>query len=149
MPAQSSLAAETRELLAALGVDRAHTTTGTLIVETARRDAPARITVTTRRVGVDESGAFWGMQFKQLTSACYLAVADVMYGHAAVLDDFRERRRSGKSLVAGSFQFVGWAFAQTGRAVKLAARPKPSAHEIALDGDLVPVSARDDKTRFG
>ena len=32
MPAQSSLAAETRELLAALGVARAHTTAGTLIV---------------------------------------------------------------------------------------------------------------------
>lgn len=119
--------------------------TGTLIVETVRREAPARVTVTTRRLGADEGGAFWGMQFKQLTSEGYRAVADVMYGHAAVLDHFRERRRSGKSLVAGSLQFLGLAFAQTGRAVKLAARPKPSPHEIVFDGDLIPL--RDDQTR--
>lgn len=119
--------------------------TGTLIVETARREAPARVTVTTRRLGTDEGGAFWGMQFKQLTSEGYRAVADVMYGHASVLDRFRERRRSGKSLVAGSLQFLGLAFAQTGRAVKLAARPKPSPHEIVFDGDLIPL--RDDQTR--
>jgi cellulose synthase (UDP-forming) len=119
--------------------------TGTLIVETARREAPAHVTVTTRRLGADEGGAFWGMQFKQLTSEGYRAVADVMYGHASVLDRFRERRRSGKSLFAGSLQFLGLAFAQTGRAVKLAARPKPSPHEIVFDGDLIPL--RDDQTR--
>jgi hypothetical protein len=75
--------------------------TGTLMVENGEAQAPSRITVTTRRVATDEQGVFWGMQFKQLTSEGYLAVAEVMYGHASVLDRFRERRRSGKSLMAG------------------------------------------------
>jgi hypothetical protein len=45
-------------------------------------------------------------------------------------------------------QFVAWAFAQTGRAVKLAARRKPSPHTIVADGELIPLAASDDKTRF-
>ena len=122
--------------------------TGTLMVESTTGEAPARITVAARRVASDEQGVFWGMQFKQLTSEGYLAVADVMYGHASVLDRFRERRRSGKSLMAGSLQFLAWAFAQTGRAVKLAARRKPSVHTISAEGELIPLAAVDDKARF-
>jgi len=122
--------------------------TGTLVVETKRGGVPTAITVAVRRVASDEAGLFWGLQFKNLTSEGYLAVADVMYGRAAVLDRFRERRRAGKSVVAGSLQFLGWSFAQSGRAVKLAARPKPRPHEVVLDGDLIPLEAHDDKTRF-
>lgn len=122
--------------------------TGTLIFEKLDGDT-ARITVTARRVATDEAGVFWGMQFKQLTSACYLAVADVMYAQASVLDRFRERRRSGKSLVAGSLQFLGWSFAQSGRAVRLAARPKPSETRVVVgEGELLPIPARNDDTRF-
>ena len=122
--------------------------TGTLIVETERAEVPARITVRARRIGADGQGVFWGMQFERLTSAGYRAVAEVMYGQAAVLSRFRERRRSGKSLFAGSAQFLGWAVGQSGRAMKLALRRKPSTKEIAVSGELIPLAVQDEKTRF-
>ncbi len=123
--------------------------TGTLLMALDRDQAPTRVTVTARRIGADDGGAFWGMQFKQLTSTGYLAVADVMYGHASVLDRFRERRRSGKSLVAGSLQFLGWAFAQSGRAMRMAARGNSSGAHVVEVGDLIPLASTvDDKSRF-
>ncbi len=122
--------------------------TGTLIVETERAEAPARIPVRARRIGADDQGVFWGMQFERLTSGGYRAVAEVMYGQAAVLSRFRERRRSGKSLLAGTAQFLGWAVGQSGRALKLALRRKPSGKEIAVSGELIPLPVQDDKTRF-
>ena len=122
--------------------------TGTVIVETARAAEPARIRVKARRIGADDQGPVWGMQFEQLTSACYLAVADVMYGHGAVLDRFRERRRSGKSLFAGTLQFLGWAFGQSVRALGLAVRRRRGGSEAATNAELVPLASTDDKTRF-
>mgnify|MGYP001765154124 CR=1 FL=1 len=121
---------------------------GMLIVETACATRPARIAVRARRIGADDQGVFWGMQFDRLSSAEHRAVADVMFGQASVLDRFRERRRAGKSLVAGTMQFLGWAVGETGRAMKLAVRPKGRRRDIAAPGDLIPLAVRDDETRF-
>ena len=123
-------------------------TAATLLVEIAAGRPPVSIAVAARRLGADDAGPVWGFQFRRLTSAGYLAVADVMYGQASVLDRFRERRRSGKSLFAGSLQFVGWAVAQSGRALHLATRSRRDGSRPQTDGDLVPLPATDDKTRF-
>lgn len=123
--------------------------TATLLLGSGPDGVPNRITVSARRVGADDGGPVWGMQFLRLTSSGYLAVADVMYGHAAVLDRFRESRRSGKSLMSGSLQFLGWAFAQSGRAAKLAARGRSDGAHVVEAADLLPIDRpADDKTRF-
>ena len=105
------------------------------------------VPVTIRRVAADGSGQFLGMEFRALTSAGYVAVADVMYGRAEVLDNFRERRRKGRSLFSGSLQFLTWGVSQTGRAVRVAAtarRSSPPPTALPATGDTVVV----DKTRF-
>ncbi|MER2607273.1 MAG: UDP-forming cellulose synthase catalytic subunit [Siculibacillus sp.] len=138
-----------RPLGGSFGGHRLQGTVATLMIECRDADRPTSIPVTIRRVGSDESGQYIGMQFKSLTSDGYVAVADVMYGQAAVLDRFRERRRSGRSLFAGSLQFVTWAISQTGRALQIASR---SRRKTEGHGEFVPetVEARvsTDKTRF-
>lgn len=144
--------ARLRPLGGAFGGSRLQGTVGTLLVERSDTAHPTPIKVAVRRIGVDDSGQFIGMQFKALTSAGYLAVADVMYGHAAVLDSFRERRRSGRSLFAGTLQFVTWAISQTGRALGVAAaarRRAASTRAVELGSDhLVEAPVPADKTRF-
>ncbi|MDK9696642.1 MAG: UDP-forming cellulose synthase catalytic subunit [Siculibacillus sp.] len=121
---------------------------GTLIVGVERTGGPAHVTVRARRIGADEHGVFWGMQFDRLTSAGYRVVAEVMYGHASVLDRFRERRRSGKSLVSGTAQFLRWAIGESGRAVQLAARRKPGRASLPAQGELIPLATVEDDRRF-
>jgi cellulose synthase (UDP-forming) len=139
-----------RPLGATLGGGRLIGATATLLVERSDPARPIPVPVTIRRVATDEHGQFVGMQFKDLTSAGYLAVADVMYGQASVLDRFRERRRSGRSLFAGSLQFLAWAVSQTGRATRVAAaaRPVPAVVEIERSDELRPLPVPVDKTRF-
>jgi cellulose synthase (UDP-forming) len=124
----------------------------TLMVPGRGGDRATPIRVVIRRVASDDHGQFIGMAFDQLTSDGYVAVADVMYGQAAVLDGFRERRRSGRSLFAGTLQFVAWGISQTGRALRLAAtdtratRPHDAIEDAELAVVTVPVPA--ETTRF-
>lgn len=118
-----------RPLGGALGGVRPQGTVATLLVTCRDDDEPTHLTVGIRRVGTDASGQYLGMQFKHLTSAGYRAVADVMYGQGSALDRFRERRRNGRSLAAGTFQFLTWAVSQSGRAVRLAVRSRRAAPE--------------------
>lgn len=124
----------------------------TLMVPGRGGDRSTPIRVVIRRVASDDHGQFIGMAFDQLTSDGYVAVADVMYGQAAVLDGFRERRRSGRSLFAGTLQFVAWGISQTGRALRLAAtdtratRPHDAIEDAELAVVTVPVPA--ETTRF-
>ncbi len=140
-----------RPLGATLGGPRIHGAVATLLVDRPGRPQPTPITVTVRRVATDEAGQFLGMEFKELTSAGYVAVAELMYGQAAVLDSFRERRRSGRSLFAGTLQFLGWAVSQTGRAVKIAAKervePTPIEIPVAIE-EPRPIPVPLEKTRF-
>lgn len=131
-----------RPLGATLAGSRMTGALATLLVPDRAGGRPTPIRVVIRRVASDDHGQFIGMAFDQLTSAGYVAVADVMYGQAAVLDGFRERRRSGRSLFAGSLQFIAWAVSQTGRALRLAATDARSARprDAIEDGDLAPVT---------
>lgn len=138
-----------RPLGAPLPAARLTGAVATLLVERADPARPISIPVTVRRIATDDAGPFLGMQFKELTSAGYLAVADVMYGQASVLDRFRERRRSGRSLFAGTLQFLAWAVSQTGRATRVATasrHPAGPARQALDEPSPVPVPV--DKTRF-
>ncbi len=145
-----------RPLGATLSGPRMTGALATLLVERSDPARPIPISVIIRRVASDEHGQFVGMQFKELTSAGYLAVADLMYGRAEVLDRFRERRRSGRSLFAGSLQFLTWAISQTGRAVRVATAERGESADAGTaepqDGRTVAVPVKVpvpvDKTRF-
>ncbi len=130
-----------RPLGAALSGPRLTGVHATLLVGGRRAEPPVQIQVGIRRVASDENGQFIGMQFEKLTSRGYLAVADLMYGRAEVLDRFRERRRNGRSLFAGTLQFAVWAVSQTGRALKVATteRPRPAEAPVVAD-EIRPVA---------
>lgn len=125
-------------------------TVGTLLIDVRDDEHPTPLTVAIRRIGTDTAGQYLGMQFKHLTSPGYRAVADVMYGQAAVLDRFRERRRSGRSLFAGTAEFLGWAVSQTGRALRLAMRgtPKDTPEPIPVIGQRPEGAAPAERTRW-
>jgi len=127
---------------------RLQDTLATLVIDGRDGETVTPVGVVIRRLGTDASGQFIGMQFRNLTSAGYHAVADVMYGQASVLDRFRERRRSGRSLAAGTMQFLAWAVSQTGRALRLALRlrraePTPPPAPLPTE-----VAVRSEQTRF-
>jgi cellulose synthase (UDP-forming) len=89
----------------------------TLLIAPGDGAEPVRVPVRIRRTGADDRGAFLGLAFGDLTPAAHVAVATVMFGRAAILDGLRSRRRIGRSLFVGTVQLLGWAVAQSGRAL--------------------------------
>ena len=53
-----------------------------------------------RRAASDDQGPFFGMEFIQLTPPQYKLIANLLYRDASVFEEFRQRRRNAKNVLA-------------------------------------------------
>jgi len=63
-----------------------------------------------------------GFQFGKLKRRHYQAIADLLYGDAAKIQDFREGRRKPRGILFGVAIFFGWGLTGPGRGLRLAIR---------------------------
>ena len=80
----------------------------------SKRTTP-KVLMQVRRVASDTKGTFIGLEYTSLETTHYQMVADLMFADAAPLENFRSVRRSGKGILSGTLQFMGWSLRETAR----------------------------------
>lgn len=108
---------------------------GNLVVDARNpKEAPETIPVALRRLSQDADGIGAGLQFLSLEARHFRVVADLMFGEAVVLDDVRQKRRTGKGILSGTTQFLRWCVREVLRGSRFAldeARAQRAVAEVA------------------